>query len=311
MKYEFSSVINLNVLAEKEQYISELPKSKNREVKQRNIVVKNPSSFNPFYFFKMARFAKKCNVLHIILSGDNFGFMKGFFGIYYLMLIFLIKFPSGPSIVTTFRKKSFFYYPFNLFSDFRIKRKATQNELDSIYVRAFLMKGAGHPDSIYKIPIQKERIEWLKKNSYGSILEIGCATGYILNYCGGGTGLDIDKYRIEIAQKKHPKSRFIAGNATKMPFRNKEFDNVLIPETLEHVPMEMAAKIIRESERVGKRLLITVPNAGKKNYDKDLVENPEHLWFPTKEKMQKMLGKNTRIETSSNEDFLFVVKECK
>lgn len=311
MKYEFSPTINLNIIAENESYIKELPNPKNKEVKQHSIIIKNPSSFSPLYYFKMARFAKKCNALHVILSGDNFGFLKGIFGLYYAMFIFLVKFPSGPAIVTTFRNKSFFYYPFNLFSDFVIRKKPTSEELDGIYLRAFLLSGAGHPDSIYRIPIQKERIDWLKKNVTGNILEIGCATGYILNYCGGGTGLDIDKYRIEIAQKKYPKSRFIAGDATKMPFKNKEFDTTLIPEILEHVPYEVAAKIIRECERVGKRLLVTVPNAGKKNYDKDLVENPEHLWLPTKEKMQKIMGKEIKVYTSSKEDFMFIVKECK
>ncbi len=308
MKYEFSPVINVNIIAENEKYIQELPKVKNKEVREKRIVVRRPSSLNPFYFFKLARFAKRCNVLHIILRDDTLGFSKGMLGLYYLMVIFIVKFPSGPAIIVTSRRKSFFHYPFRLFADFNLKKKPTEAELNGVYTRAFLLSGAGHPDSIYKIPIQKERINWLRQNARGSILEIGCATGYILNYCGGGTGLDIDKYRIEIAQKKYPKSRFVTGDATKMPFKNKEFDVVMIPEILEHVPMEIAAKIVHECERVGKKLLITVPNAGKKNYDKDLVENPEHLWFPTSEKMRKMIGENTNITTSRNEDFLFITK---
>ncbi len=310
MKYEFSPVINVNILAEQEKHINELPKTKNKEVREKRIIVRKPGSLNPFYIFRLARFAKKCNVLHIVLEKDALGFSKGMLGLYYMIFIFVVKFPAGPAIIATTRKNSFFYYPFRMFADFNLK-KPTQAELDGAYVRAFLTSGAGHPDSIYKIPIQKERINWLRKNASGNILEIGCATGYILNYCGGGTGLDIDKYRIEIAQKKYPKSRFVAADATKMPFSSKEFDSVMIPEILEHVPMETAGKIIRECERVGKKLLITVPNAGKKNYDKDLVENPEHLWFPTREKMEKIMGKDIKVETSSNEDFLFVTKECR
>lgn len=141
-------------------------------------------------------------------------------------------------------------------------------------------------------------------------MEVGCATGYILNYLGGGTGIDIDRHRIEFARKKHPNSTFLVQDAAKTTFKSKDFDTIIIPDILEHVPYETVPKIIKECKRIGKKILITVPNAGKNNCDKNLIENPEHLWFPTKKIIRKILGNKAIIEFSRNKDFIFVTKIC-
>jgi hypothetical protein len=273
----------------------------------RNIIIKHPKSINPIYFFKLARFAKRCNVLHI---HNRFGGLKGGLGINTSLFLFIVKFPAGPKIVVSLDKKSFFDYPYLLFCDRILRKKTPKDEIKKIYLKAFIDGGAGHPDSIYNLPLQRERLKWLKKNKFGEALEVGCATGYIINYVGGGTGLDVDKLRLGIARKNYPKCRFIYANATKMPFRNKEFDTVLVPEILEHVPFNVAKKIVKECERVGKKLLVTVPNADKKNYDKNLVENPEHKWLPTKQRTFQLLGRNIRIEYSKKKDFMFITKLC-
>ncbi|MFH0890144.1 MAG: class I SAM-dependent methyltransferase [Candidatus Aenigmatarchaeota archaeon] len=163
-----------------------------------------------------------------------------------------------------------------------------------------------HPDRIYLIPQQTERVAWLKKHANGKILEIGCSTGYIIEKVGGIVGLDIDRYRIKQAKKMRKNVDFVIADATAQPFRNNSFDTVIIPDTLEHVDFGKAKKIVKESLRVGRKVLITVPNAAKKNYDKTLVENPEHVWRPTPQLVENLCLNKPRIEYTKNEDFMLV-----
>ncbi len=293
-------MIAINVLSK-----TEAKKVVMDDAEVKGIAIKSPGSINPLYFFRLARLAKRCNVLHI---QGGFGGLKGLLGINNALFLFVVKFPAGPKIIISLDKKSVFDYPFLLFGDYIIRKGLPAQELKSLYLKAFVDGGAGHPDSIYRLPLQRERIGWLKKNSTGKALEVGCATGYIINYVGGGTGIDLDELRLGIARKKYPKRAFVYGDAAKMPFKDKEFDTVLVPEILEHVPFKIARKIVKECERVGKKLLITVPNADKKNYDKSLVENPEHKWLPTMQRMTELLGENIKVEYSKKNDFMFVTK---
>jgi len=166
---------------------------------------------------------------------------------------------------------------------------------------------AGIPDRIYDFPMQRERIGWLKKNRTGKTLEVGSGTGIVLDRTGGQVGLELSQRRVEIAAKKFPHLTFVQGDATKMPFKTGEYETVMLPEILEHVPFEVAKKIVAESLRVAnKQVLITLPNAAKKDYDVDLVENPEHLWMPTPEKVGQLTGAKHKIEYDSGQNFLLV-----
>jgi len=173
------------------------------------------------------------------------------------------------------------------------------------HVETYLEALSAHPDAIYGDKRQKERIDWLKENVSGSSLEIGCATGFITSYVGADVGLDINPYRVKLGKIKHPEKAFIISTAVCLPFKEKAFDTVLIPEVLEHVTIKQAEKILSEARRVGGKTLITLPNADKINYDKSLVENPEHKWFPTKEIILKLI-KTCKIQYTSENDFILV-----
>ena len=140
-----------------------------------------------------------------------------------------------------------------------------------------------HTDKIYNAPEQKKRINWLKNHSIGNVLEVGCATGYVLNYIGmGGTGIDIIPERVHYAQKQYPELTFIVASATNIPL-TKKFDTVILAEILEHVPFNMAKQIIDECSKITDKLLITVP-VGK------WADNPEHLWLPSTKNMLLLIG---------------------
>jgi len=173
------------------------------------------------------------------------------------------------------------------------------------HIELYLEAVAGHSDAIYNVKRQRERIDWLKENVSGRALEIGCATGFVTSYVGADVGLDTNAYRIRLAKRKHPQKDFIICDATRLPFTQNAFGTVLIPDILEHVPLEQAKNILAECRPIGKKFLITLPNADKANYDKSLVENPEHKWRPTRNMVSQLIDTCT-IQYTSKGDFILV-----
>jgi len=169
----------------------------------------------------------------------------------------------------------------------------------------------GHPDEIYMEKRQKERIYWLKNNKEGKALEIGCATGFVTNYIRAEVGADLREDRILLAKIKYPHIKFIKCDASQLPFSDNSHDTVLIPDTLEHVPFQIAKQILKESYRVCKiKLLITLPNASTESWSENSEvggKNPEHIWAPTKEKVNELL-KEYKYEAnlSTKEIFWFI-----
>jgi GT2 family glycosyltransferase/glycosyltransferase involved in cell wall biosynthesis/ubiquinone/menaquinone biosynthesis C-methylase UbiE len=149
---------------------------------------------------------------------------------------------------------------------------------------------ATHPDDIYAEALQRERVRWLKERADGRILEIGPANGYVSEFVGGSAAVDINRGRLEVAAVLRPSVQFQFGNVVNgLPFDDKEFDQVLAPEILEHVDFDLAVKALRECMRVGKRVLITIPNADKPDYNPDLVHNPEHRWLVNRTAVDRLL----------------------
>jgi len=74
---------------------------------------------------------------------------------------------------------------------------------------------------------------------------------------------------------------------------------------LEHLALDQVKKVLTECKRVGKTLLITLPNADKPNYDRSLVENPEHKWLPTNELVAKLVEASS-VEHTEEDDFILL-----
>jgi GT2 family glycosyltransferase/glycosyltransferase involved in cell wall biosynthesis/protein-L-isoaspartate O-methyltransferase len=167
---------------------------------------------------------------------------------------------------------------------------------------------ATHPDEIYTETLQRERVRWLARKASGRILEIGPANGYIVEFCNGHEAVDIYRERLDVARALRPTVNFRYGNVvTGMPYADKSFDIVMSPEIFEHVEWEMAVTALKECMRVGKRVLITIPNADKPNYNPDLVHNPEHRWLVTRQLVYAWLREANAIdfELDCSEDLDF------
>ena len=106
-----------------------------------------------------------------------------------------------------------------------------------------------------------------------SLLEVGCGDGRIINQL-------IEKYKtiygIDISKNalKYVKTPKKQGNIENLPFLDNSFDIVMCCEVLEHLPLSVYSKALKELERVSKKyILISVPN--NENLNLGMIECPQ------------------------------------
>lgn len=112
------------------------------------------------------------------------------------------------------------------------------------------------------------------------VLDVGCGTGYGSAILADGAhvfGIDNDHEAIKFARKKFgAKANFQLGEATKLKFRNKEFDLVCAFEVIEH--LKDPDKFLEEAKRVlqgGGKLILSTPNQASHSPDK--LSSPYHV----------------------------------
>ena len=90
--------------------------------------------------------------------------------------------------------------------------------------------------------------------SFSKCLDIGCASGYMLNEISNQYpnisfyGIDPYNQAIKYGQKTYPHIKFTMSLAEKLPFKDNFFDLILCYETIEHV--KDAQKALQEIKRV-------------------------------------------------------------
>lgn len=104
-------------------------------------------------------------------------------------------------------------------------------------------------------------------------LQVGAGDGLIASRLGI-RGIDNNRYAVDLAKIKGAKVDL--GDATRLPYRNKQFDSVLMADVLEYI--KDTKKALSEARRVAKKYLyITIP-IGKRHIEADYV----HFWKPDK-----------------------------
>ena len=108
--------------------------------------------------------------------------------------------------------------------------------------------------------------DWIPYN-IGSILDVGCASGYYpphyLKKCKRVFGVDPNERLVREANMNYPTIDFKVGTAENLPFKDKTFDLVIMGDVLEHVENE--DKSLSEIHRVLKEdglLIVTAPHKG-------------------------------------------------
>jgi SAM-dependent methyltransferase len=179
-----------------------------------------------------------------------------------------------------------------------------RNTIFNLYMTYLEVAEAEHPDAMYKDKRSQERVKFLKENTSpnGRTLEVGCATGYVLNkVCqNAGVGIDTRKDRLLLARSRYPHLDFILASGHRLPFKGSSFDTVLLPEVLEHVDYDIAKEMVREAKRVGNRILFTVPQASGK-----WGPLADHKWLPNRGLVLSLAeGVSIKVE---NRDFIYGV----
>jgi len=103
--------------------------------------------------------------------------------------------------------------------------------------------------------INNKIIDFLKTKIYGKYLDVGANTGWLIREKEGGIGVDSS---IEMVNKSNGLIRL--ANANNLPFKDKEFDIVVMSCVLEQCDdWEIALK---EAMRVGKKVIGINPYPG-------------------------------------------------
>lgn len=165
------------------------------------------------------------------------------------------------------------------------------------------------PEEGYTELNQRLRVQWLVESAVDSVLECGCMKGYIVATINhpDSCGVDFNKERIMIAKKKYPSIRFyVIDVSCGLPFEDNSFGTVILPDILEHMYFSQTMALLKDALRVcRKKVLITLPYAQNKDYNRGIVETDEHIWIPSDERLSWLLSGYNHTHKIEKE-FIFI-----
>lgn len=114
----------------------------------------------------------------------------------------------------------------------------------------------------------REMFDLIFEENPKKVLEVGIGTGSMsifLSYLGFDvTALDNDKQVLskakKLANKLNGKVKFLLGDAFKIPFKDNSFDVVFHQGLLEHFSDEEIYHLLDEQLRIGRIVILSVPN---------------------------------------------------
>jgi len=134
--------------------------------------------------------------------------------------------------------------------------------LSNNYERAVFLNG----DPVF--PRETQRYEWAAKNVLpGSVLEIGCSTGYGYQFLDQSVpylGLDYDPIIVDVAKEQQWSDNATFYQADINTFELGRYTNIIAFEVIEH--LDNGLKIVEKLKQHCKRLLITVPHNEPKGF---------------------------------------------
>jgi ubiquinone/menaquinone biosynthesis C-methylase UbiE len=93
-------------------------------------------------------------------------------------------------------------------------------------------------------------------------LDVACGTGFLTQDLRGEvTGLDQSESMLEIARRRVPAGRFVAGDGLALPFADGEFERVFTGHFYDHLEPGPRERFLAEARRVGSRELVVVDSA--------------------------------------------------
>jgi glycosyltransferase involved in cell wall biosynthesis len=133
--------------------------------------------------------------------------------------------------------------------------------LSNNYERAVFLKD----DPVF--PRETQRYEWAAQNVLpGSVLEIGCSTGYGYQFLKSPAymGLDYDPIIVEVAKEQQWSDDATFYQADINTYELGTYTNIIAFEVIEH--LDNGLEIVEKLKKHCKRLLITVPHNEPKGF---------------------------------------------
>lgn len=140
-----------------------------------------------------------------------------------------------------------------------------------------------------------------------NILDIGCASGAISDFCGKSganvTGIDLSDLGVRYAVKKFAREnvKFIVADVSSMEMiKNHTYDKAVAADLVEHIEIDCFEKMLREAYRVLKKggtLSIYTPNPEHlierlKAKNIILKQNPTHIALRCREEIISAMEKS-------------------
>jgi len=152
-----------------------------------------------------------------------------------------------------------------LLNELRLAKKYNKEwyywRLSNNYERAVFLKG----DPVF--PRETQRYEWAGKNILpGSVLEIGCSTGYGYPFLNTKAymGLDYDPIIVDVAKEQEWSDDATFYQADINTYELGTYTNIIAFEVIEH--LDNGLEIVEKLKKHCKRLLITVPHNEPKGF---------------------------------------------
>jgi len=133
--------------------------------------------------------------------------------------------------------------------------------LTNNYERAVFLKG----DAVF--PRETQRYQWAAQNVLpGSVLEIGCSTGYGYQFLQSPAyiGLDYDPLIVEVAKEQEWSDNATFHQADINTYELGTYTNIVAFEVIEH--LDNGLEVVEKIKKHCKRLLITVPHNEPKGF---------------------------------------------
>lgn len=168
------------------------------------------------------------------------------------------------------------FYPLvREFSDFRCRaHNMDEVEYNSIYRKiSRIHEGTDNSNALLA--------EIMKNIEFGKIVDVGCGTGYVLDFIkknipnnlSSFTGIDFQIDSNMLVEM--PEVNFIEHDILELPFADSYFDTVICTHTIEHI-LDIRAVILELRRICAKRLIIVVPREREGLY----TFNPHLHFFP-------------------------------
>jgi SAM-dependent methyltransferase len=134
------------------------------------------------------------------------------------------------------------------------------------------------------------------------VLDAGCGDGRLLfELAGTGAstfGVDLSPRALKYAAGFTPEALLSVQDVCSLAFPDACFDTVLLIETLEHIPPEIAGRALAELERVlsaGGRFIATVPTHR-------ISMPPKHFRHFNPEELRSLLGEHFNVDSLLGHD---------